>query len=377
VDFAGTGVAMPGDDVIEVDASLGEMVKSNAGGCRLELVNLDRAGNLKQLVLYSNKLTALPDVFGQLTGLKTLWLSDNQLTALPDAFGLLAGLKELYLAGNQLTALPDAFCQLTSLETLYLFNNKLTALPSTFGQLAGLKELCLRFNQLTALPDAFGQLTSLKTLNLQNNQLTALPDAFGLLTSLEKLELCANQLTALPDAFCQLTSLETLYLQKNQLTALPDAFGQLTGLKELWLDGNPLTSPSLEVCTNGVAAIREYFRALPVLQVDRRVTGQVDLLSQQIAREGGTQNEAGAGMMEPSQPPAECMIAGMAAPAAGLPTGGEGSERTGQITAGDQTEVEKAVHTSKGKKRHRSEKSTLVDRKKWRWRSRRSVTRRH
>ena len=50
--------------------------------------------------------------------------------------------------------------------------------------------------------------------------------------------------------------------------------------------------------------------AAHVGQVDRKVTGQVDLLSQQMAREGDTQSEAGAGMMGPSQPPA-----GEAAPA--------------------------------------------------------------
>jgi hypothetical protein len=148
---------MPGDDVIEVDASLGKVVKRRTGGCRLELVNLDWAGNLKKLNLSSNQLTALPDTFGQLSSLKTL-----------------------DLLRNQLTALPDAFCQLTGLETL----------------------------------------------QLDDNQLTALPDAFGLLTGLEKLDLENDR-----------------------------AVGYLR------LSGNPLTSPPMEVCRNGVAAIREYFRA--------------------------------------------------------------------------------------------------------------------
>jgi Leucine-rich repeat (LRR) protein len=77
------------------------------------------------------------------------------------------------------------------------------------------------------------------------------------------LDLQQNQLTALPDAFGQLTGLEALNLYGNELTALPSTFGQLTGLEggQLFLSGNPLNSPPLEVCANGVAAIREYFRA--------------------------------------------------------------------------------------------------------------------
>ena len=77
VDFAGTGVAMPGDDVIEVDASLGEMVKQGTQACRLV--------RLKTLYLYNNQLTALPDTFYQLTSLEVLELADNQQPHRPAA----------------------------------------------------------------------------------------------------------------------------------------------------------------------------------------------------------------------------------------------------------------------------------------------------
>ena len=149
---------------------------------------------LTTLDLSFNKLTALPEGFGQLTSLTALDLSFNELTALPEGFGQLTNLTTLNLGSNKLTALPEGFEQLTNLTTLHLNGNKLTALPEGFEQLTSLTALDLRSNELTALPEGFGQLTNLTTLNLGSNKLTALPEGFEQLTNLTTLNLNGNEL---------------------------------------------------------------------------------------------------------------------------------------------------------------------------------------
>jgi Leucine-rich repeat (LRR) protein len=53
----------------------------------------------------------------------------NRLAALPDGFGALSGLRRLGLKSNGLTQLPASFTQLTNLVELFITDNKLTRLP--------------------------------------------------------------------------------------------------------------------------------------------------------------------------------------------------------------------------------------------------------
>jgi len=78
-----------------------------------------------------------------------------------------------------------------------------------------------------------------------------------------KLGLYNNQLTSLPVEIGRLNGLKWLDLGSNQLTSLPVEFGMLTCLKELDLSNNPLTTPPMEVCNEGITAIRAYFLEHP------------------------------------------------------------------------------------------------------------------
>ncbi len=221
-----------------------------------------RLTNLKTLYLSSNQLTTLPDAVTRLTNLTVLFLSDNPLTTLPDAVTRLTNLTTLDLGYNQLTTLPDAVTRLTNLTELNLWGNQLTTLPDAVTRLTNLKKLDLSDNQLTTLPDAVTRLTNLTELYLGGNQLTTLPDAVTRLTNLKELYLGGNRLTTLPDAVTRLTNLTTLDLGGNQLTTLPDAVTRLTNLTRLELLGNPIETPPPEVVSEGLAAVRNYYRQI-------------------------------------------------------------------------------------------------------------------
>eukprot|EP00930_Biecheleria_cincta_P089191 TRINITY_DN78460_c0_g1_i1.p1 TRINITY_DN78460_c0_g1~~TRINITY_DN78460_c0_g1_i1.p1 ORF type:complete len:247 (-),score=19.93 TRINITY_DN78460_c0_g1_i1:320-994(-) len=147
-------------------------------------------------------------------------------------------MQTLVLQGNRMTQLPDSFGQLAALETVDSSRNELAHLPSNFGRLISLQTLELRYNKLTRLPDSFGHLAALRTLDLESNELTDLPETFGQLTALEVLDLFKNKLTSLPGSFGHLVSLESLLVRGNQLACLPANFTKLRlsifTLVELW-----------------------------------------------------------------------------------------------------------------------------------------------
>jgi small GTP-binding protein len=94
------------------------------------------------------------------------------------------------------------------------------------------------------------------------NKLSTLPLEICQLTNLTNFDLWGNQLTPLPLEICQMTNVRELNLGHNQLTQLPPEICQLTKLKTLRLDDNPLVSPSWEIATQGIEAIRSYFSEL-------------------------------------------------------------------------------------------------------------------
>jgi leucine-rich repeat protein SHOC2 len=106
---------------------------------------------------------------------------------------------------------------------------------------------------------------------LSDNQLTSLPVEIGMLTGMRELRLYNNQLTSLPAEIGTLTGLKLLNLSDNQLTSLPVEIGNMTGLQQpsesvgtrLDLRNNPLTTPPMEVCKEGITAIRAYFLEHP------------------------------------------------------------------------------------------------------------------
>jgi len=101
---------------------------------------------------------------------------NQKLSQLPDNFGQLSALAWLFIEKHDLEALPDSFSSLSSLIKLYISNNWLISLPDDFGNLTNLTTLDLGYNQLESIPASIGGLINIEYLFLFNNQLTSLPE---------------------------------------------------------------------------------------------------------------------------------------------------------------------------------------------------------
>ncbi|RLN89890.1 hypothetical protein BBJ28_00005951 [Nothophytophthora sp. Chile5] len=208
-------------------------------------------GQLTELYVRQNELTALPAAIGELSKLESLYLEDNKLTSegIPDSIASLAGSlvglclhrNALTVGGNVILSLPASLCQLTLLEELYLDDNALESLPEELGLLQNLKELDILGNRLTTLPKSFKNLTRLEILHAERNQLTKLPKDLGALQALKKVYLQNNSLTKLHASLGRCTQLEVLNVEDNHLAKVAKRIGALPKLKHLLLANNQIT----------------------------------------------------------------------------------------------------------------------------------------
>jgi signal recognition particle receptor subunit beta len=206
------------------------------------------------------KLTAIPAEVFNFVWLEKLDLSFNKLSELPDSITRLKNLSQLDLNNNKLSELPDAIRNLQNVSTLNLWNNQLSEIPDSITRLQNLSILDLSFNKLSELPDSITRLQNLSQLDLSRNQLSEIPDSITRLQNLSRLDLSRNQLSEIPDSITRLQNLSSLYLSNNKLSEIPDSITRLQNLSELDSSGNPLVNPPLEIASQGIEAIREYFR---------------------------------------------------------------------------------------------------------------------
>ncbi|XP_042489073.1 uncharacterized protein LOC122069186 [Macadamia integrifolia] len=199
----------------------------------------------KELYLYRNVFTLIPQSLGELRRLKTLKFFANEINLFPSETGNLVDLECLQvkvsspslsgLSLHKLKALknlelckipprPSAFpilsdiASLTSLTKLSVCYFSIRYLPPEIGCLAKLEFLDLSFNKLKKLPIEVTSLTSLKSLKVAHNKLDEIPSTLSSLQRLESLDLSYNRLASLGSLnLAVMHTLQKLNLQFNKL----------------------------------------------------------------------------------------------------------------------------------------------------------------
>ncbi|KAL4949493.1 hypothetical protein BDW69DRAFT_174387 [Aspergillus filifer] len=241
----------------------------------LDHANLDRLSGLVSIKLANNRLTVLPDYFGNFQSLRRLNISSNDFQVFPEFICNLKSLVEIDISFNSISELPN-IGNLTSLERLSMTNN---GFKGPFGEsiqeLVNLKEIDARFNEianidnLSLLPrlehllighnavskfkgsfpklktlvmdhcpvtqfDIDAPMPTLTTLNIASAKLVQFKDTlFEAMPNLTKLILDKNHFVSMSPHIGKLRRLDHFSMAKNPLSTLPSSIGCLSELKYL------------------------------------------------------------------------------------------------------------------------------------------------
>lgn len=219
---------------------------------------------LKYLDLFGNNIQEIPDWFFQFKKLEHLSLKNNSLKELPTIVFTIENLKNLSLAENQVHEITDHyFRNLMSIEKVDLGHNQISSVTSERIEYPKIRVLSIKGNRLTKFPSPLSQLHTLEKLDLSENKITAIEDdAFDGLENLTELDLSFNELTYLPTSIGKLTKLKRLNLSGNKISILPKEFENLTALEFLDFDSNPIGKVPLEISSQGVSGIINYYLSL-------------------------------------------------------------------------------------------------------------------
>ncbi|KAL3478122.1 hypothetical protein BJX99DRAFT_225062 [Aspergillus californicus] len=242
---------------------------------QLDHAGLDRLQGLVSIKLANNRLSALPEYFGNFQYLRSLNISSNNFQDFPGFICKLPSLVDLDISFNTLTELANIGA-LTTLERIWMTNNGYRGpFNKSIKGLVNLKEIDARFNEianidnLTLLPrlekllighnsiskfkgsfpklrnlvldhcpmtqfDIDAPMPTLTYLNIASAKLVQLRETlFESLPSLTRLILDKNHFVSMSPHIGKLRKLEQFSMTKNPLSALPPSIGCLTELKVL------------------------------------------------------------------------------------------------------------------------------------------------
>lgn len=225
---------------------------------------LKTCSGMKYLDLFGNSIQEIPDWFFQFKRLEHLSVRNNALKNLPTIVFTLENLKYLNLADNQIHEINGRdFMNLLNIEKVDISYNQVTSLSSERIEYPKCKNLNIKGNRLQKFPTTISDVKTLEKLDLSENRISSIEDdAFDGLENLIELDLSFNELTYLPTSLGKLTKLKKLNLSGNKIGSLPKEFENLTSLESLDFDGNPIGRVPVEITSQGVSGIINYYLSL-------------------------------------------------------------------------------------------------------------------
>ncbi|MBC7450096.1 MAG: leucine-rich repeat domain-containing protein [Cytophagales bacterium] len=121
---------------------------------------IERLKFLTQLEM-STSMSEIPDGISTLSRLQVLSVKYGKIQKISPRLGALTELKELYLFSNKLTEFPDVVLQLKQLKRLDIGANEISSLPDDINTLEQLEYLSLTLTNVTTLPESMIGMTKL------------------------------------------------------------------------------------------------------------------------------------------------------------------------------------------------------------------------
>ncbi|KAE8356504.1 hypothetical protein BDV28DRAFT_127114 [Aspergillus coremiiformis] len=226
---------------------------------QLDHAGLDKLQGLVSIKLANNKLTGVPNYFGNFAYLRSLNISSNNFQVFPQFLCNLKSLVDLDISFNNIAELP-CVGKLTTLERIWMTNNVLRGpLHESFKDLVNLKEIDARFNEITNI-DNLSHLPRLEQLQIGHNAISKFRGSFPRLRTLlldhcpmtqfdidapmptlTSLNIASAKLVQLRDSlFENVPNLTKLILDKNHFVSMSAHIGKLRKLEHFSMIKNPL-----------------------------------------------------------------------------------------------------------------------------------------
>ena len=211
-------------------------INLNNNQLRLTRSDIRHIAKVERLLMVNNGIEKLPGNVGKLQ-CKTWVLMRNKLSSLPESFGDLKQIGNVILYENNFESIPECVGRLKTLRQIDFYKNHIKEIPEFMGGLENLEQIYLSFNEIEHIPDTLRNLKKLKYFYIHHNNLKFLPEWIVEMDSIQRFGVGYNKLLALPD-LAKMKSLYELDCEHNLLDECPWSVVDKPGMQILVIRDN-------------------------------------------------------------------------------------------------------------------------------------------